>query len=83
MSAPSAVLLAGCLLLAAGGGWAVLGRLFRDEEQETRWDVAAALGLPVGLLLSALPGWLLSAAVPVPIGRVVLPLWFLVPALLL
>lgn len=83
VSAPSAVLLAGCLLLAAGGGWAVLGRLFRDEERETRWDVAAALGLPVGLLLSALPGWLLSAAVPVPIGRVVLPLWLLVPALLL
>lgn len=83
VSVTSGALLAGCLLLAAAGGWALLGRLLRDEEGGTRWDVAVALGLPVGLVVSALPGWLLSVARPVGIDRVVLPLWGLVPVVLL
>ncbi len=73
------------LLFAALGGAAVVARVFRDEPDEAlRGDVVLGLALPAGLVLAALPGWMLSAfsglplgrgeIVPVSIDRVVLPL---------
>ena len=85
MTVLAAVLFALALLLAGLGGAAAVARVFRDEaDVELRADVVLGLALPVGLVLAALPGWLLSAfsgirlgaseTAPVSIGRVVLPL---------
>jgi YYY domain-containing protein len=89
LSAPEAALpllfFALALLFAALGGAAVVARVFCDSrDDEGRTDVVLGLALPAGLLLAALPGWMLSAfsglrvgtgeIVPVSIGRVVLPL---------
>ncbi|HQR67590.1 MAG TPA: DUF2298 domain-containing protein [Thermoanaerobaculia bacterium] len=80
----STVLFALALLFAGLGGAAAVARVFRGEEDgELRADVIAGLAVPAGLVLAALPGWLLSAVsgvrlgpreiVPVSIDRVVLP----------
>ncbi|MFI5179780.1 MAG: DUF2298 domain-containing protein [Thermoanaerobaculia bacterium] len=89
MSAPEAALpllfFALALLFAALGGAAAISRVFRDApEDDSRADVVLGLALPAGLVLAALPGWMLSALsglrlgtgeiVPVSIDRVVLPL---------
>ncbi len=75
MSAASALLFAFVLLLATASGASVLARLLAGEEDDgSRLEVAFALGLPVGLALAALPGWLVSAFVRTPIGSVALPL---------
>ncbi len=75
MTVSSTVLFALALFLAGLGGAAAVARVFRDEpDPELRTDVIAGLALPVGLVLAALPGWLLSAAARVPIDTVVLPL---------
>ena len=61
MSVPSAFLLAVLLAGLWATGSAVLLRIGRGDEDEGLRDGALALGLPVGLVLLALPGWLLSA----------------------
>ena len=84
MTVLSTVLFALALLFAGLGGAAVVARVFRGEgDEELRTDVIAGLALPVGLVLAALPGWLLSAVsgvrigareiAPVSIDRVILP----------
>lgn len=84
MTVLSTVLFALALLFAGLGGAAAVARAFRGEGDEAlRSDVIAGLALPVGLVLAALPGWLLSAVsgvrfgmreiVPVSIDRVILP----------
>jgi YYY domain-containing protein len=73
------------LLLAGLGGAAAVARVFRSEgDADLRADVVIGLALPAGLVLAALPGWLLTAfslirigaseTAPVSIDRVVLPL---------
>lgn len=85
MTLLASVLFALALFLAALGGAAAVARVFRDEPDETlRNDVVLGLALPAGLVLAALPGWMLSALsglrmgtreiVPVSIDRVLLPL---------
>lgn len=85
MTLLASVLFALALLFAALGGAAAIARVFRDEADDAlRNDVVLGLGLPAGLVLAALPGWMLSAVsglrvgtrelVPVSIDRVVLPL---------
>src|SRR5262245_60409186 len=67
----SLLLLTLVLLFAGTAGAALLARLLRDgEEPELRADAVISFALPVGLILGALPGWLLSAFVRVPIGAV-------------
>jgi YYY domain-containing protein len=75
----TALLFAFVLLLAAASGAAVLARLFRGDEAdpESRADTVLSFALPVGLVLAALPGWLLSSIFYVPIGRLALPLAFI------
>lgn len=79
MTVSTALLFAFVLLLAAASGAAVLARLFRDDEADSasRADTVVSFALPVGLVLAALPGWLLSSFFYVPIGRLALPLAFL------
>ena len=79
MTVSTALLFAFVLLLAAASGAAVLARLFRDDEADaaSRADTVVSFALPVGLVLAALPGWLLSSIFYVPIGRLALPLAFL------
>ncbi|MGE5344913.1 MAG: DUF2298 domain-containing protein, partial [Acidithiobacillales bacterium] len=85
MTVFATVLFALALLLAGLGGAAAVARVFRSEEDaDLRADVVFGLALPAGLVLAALPGWLLSAfslirlganeTAPVSISRVVLPL---------
>lgn len=85
MTVLATVLFALALLLAGLGGAAAMARVFRNEEDaDLRADVVLGLALPAGLVLAALPGWLLSAVsglrfgageiVPVSMDRVVLPL---------
>ena len=58
----AAVLFALALALAGLGGAAAVARVFRDEsDTDLKTDVVVDLGLPAGLVLAALPGWLLSA----------------------
>jgi len=75
----TALLFAFVLLLAAASGAAVLARLFRGDDADpgSRADAVISFALPVGLVLAALPGWLLSSIFYVPIGRLALPLAFL------
>jgi len=75
----TALLFAFVLLLAAASGAAVLARLLQGDEAdaESRADSVLAFALPVGLVLAALPGWLLSSIFYVPIGRLALPLAFI------
>ncbi len=84
MTLVSTVLFALALLFAGLGGAAAVARVFRGEtDEQLRTDVIAGLALPVGLVLAALPGWLLSAVsgvrfgareiVPISIDRVILP----------
>lgn len=71
-AAPALFILA--ILFAGAGGTALLLRLFRDVvDEEARLESALALGIPVGLILLGLPGWLLSAFVRIPIAAVALP----------
>ncbi|MGZ5429121.1 MAG: hypothetical protein ACXWFS_08940, partial [Thermoanaerobaculia bacterium] len=79
MTLSTALLFAFVLLLAAASGAAVLARLFRGDEADAgaRADSVLSFALPVGLVLAALPGWLLSSIFYVPIGRLALPLAFL------
>jgi YYY domain-containing protein len=61
VSAASATLLAVLLVGLWATGTAVLLRIGRgDEDGEGLLDGAVALGLPVGLVLLAFPGWLLT-----------------------
>ncbi len=77
MTVASIVLFALALLLAGLGGAACVARVFRDEpDASLRSDVTLGLALPVGLVIAAFPGWLLSAAIRVPLDTVVLPLAF-------
>lgn len=57
----------------------MLARLFRDDDADpgSRADAVLSFALPVGLVLAALPGWLLSSIFFVPISRLALPLAFL------
>jgi YYY domain-containing protein len=75
----TALLFAFVLLLAAASGAAVLARLFRGDDADpgSRADAVISFALPVGLVLAAMPGWLLSSIFYVPIGRLALPLAFL------
>jgi uncharacterized membrane protein len=75
----TALLFAFVLLLAAASGAAVLSRLLQGDEADpgARADSVLAFALPVGLVLAALPGWLLSSIFYVPIGRLALPLAFI------
>jgi len=60
--ATPALLFASVLLLASASGAAVLARLLRgDDADGARAEAAFAFSMPVGLVLAALPGWLLSA----------------------
>ena len=79
MTVSTALLFAFVLLLTAASGAAVLARLFRDDgaDPASRADAVLSFALPVGLVLAALPGWLLSSIFYVPIGRLALPLAFL------
>lgn len=57
----------------------MLARLLQGDEADpgARADSVLAFALPVGLVLAALPGWLLSSIFYVPIGRLALPLAFI------
>ncbi len=79
MTVSTALLFAFVLLLTATSGAAVLARLFRDDagDAEARADSVLAFALPVGLVLAALPGWILSSIFFVSISRLALPLAFL------
>lgn len=67
MSVGSAILLTGLLLGLWATGTAVLLRVARgDADPDGARDGAVALGLPIGLLLFALPGWLLTVFGRVP-----------------
>ena len=76
MTVPTALLFAFVLLLAGASGAAVLARLFRGDEADpdSRADAVLSFALPVGLVLAATPGWLLSVFFYVPIARLALPL---------
>jgi YYY domain-containing protein len=63
------------LVYALAGGAALVARLLRAEpDAELRSDGALGLGLPLGLVIAAFPGWLLTIAARVPIARVAAPL---------
>jgi YYY domain-containing protein len=84
VTAASALLFASVLLLASASGAAVLARLLRgDDGDGARAEIAFAFSLPVGLVAAALPGWLLSGFLFVPIRALALPLAFLALAALL
>ena len=76
MTVLTALLFAFVLILAAASGAAVLARLFRDDgaDPDSRADSVLSFALPVGLVVAALPGWLLSSIFLVPIDRLALPL---------
>lgn len=75
MTLLSAILFLLALLFAGLGGAALLSRLFAHEpDAEVRFDACVSFAIPVGLILAALPGWLLSAFFRVPVRSVVLPL---------
>lgn len=76
MTALTALLFAFVLLLAGASGAAVLARLFRGDEADpdSRADAVLSFAIPVGLVLAAAPGWLLSAFLYVPITGIALPL---------
>ena len=75
MNVTSAILFAFVLLLAGASGAAVLARLLRgDDPDGTRAEVAFSFALPLGLVLAALPGWLVSAVFVTPVSRLALPL---------
>jgi len=76
---PTALLFAFVLLLAGASGAAVLARLFRGDEADpdSRADAVLSFAIPVGLVLAATPGWLLSSFFYVPIARLALPLAFI------
>ena len=63
MTVPTALLFAFVLLLAGASGAAVLARLFRGDEADpdSRADAVLSFAVPVGLVLAATPGWLLSS----------------------
>ncbi|MGZ5430493.1 MAG: DUF2298 domain-containing protein, partial [Thermoanaerobaculia bacterium] len=79
MTVPTALLFALVLLLAGASGAAVLARLFRGDEADpdSRADAVLSFAVPVGLVLAATPGWLLSSFFYVPIARLALPFAFL------
>jgi YYY domain-containing protein len=79
VTVPTALLFAFVLLLAGASGAAVLARLFRGDEADpdSRADAVLSFAVPVGLVLAATPGWLLSSFFHVPIARLALPLAFL------
>jgi YYY domain-containing protein len=67
VSAASAILLVVLLVGLWATGAAVLLRIGRGDEDEAGvLDGAVALGLPVGLVLFALPGWLLTTFGRIP-----------------
>jgi len=78
VTVPTALLFAFVLLLAGASGAAVLARLFRGDEADpdSRADAVLSFAIPVGLVLAATPGWLLSSFFFVPIARLALPLAF-------
>jgi YYY domain-containing protein len=79
VTVPSALLFAFVLLLAGASGAAVLARLLSGDEADpdSRADAVLSFAIPVGLVLAAMPGWLLSSFFYVPIARLALPLAFL------
>jgi YYY domain-containing protein len=79
VTVPTALLFAFVLLLAGASGAAVLARLLRGDEADpdSRADAVLSFAVPVGLVLAATPGWLLSSFFSVPIARLALPLAFL------
>jgi YYY domain-containing protein len=76
VTVPTALLFAFVLLLAGASGAAVLARLFRGDEADpdSRADAAVSFALPVGLVLAATPGWLLSSFFQPHIAGLALPL---------
>jgi YYY domain-containing protein len=71
VSAPSTILLAALLVGLWATGSAVLLRVGRgDGDEDGLRDAAIGLGLPVGLVLFALPGWLLTLSGRVPFAAV-------------
>jgi YYY domain-containing protein len=84
VTASSALFFTLALLFAGLGGGAVVSRLLANEtDLEARAEAAVAFGLPVGLILAALPGWLPTAFFRVSIDRVALPLGGILLAVLL
>jgi YYY domain-containing protein len=78
---PTALLFALVLLLAGASGAAVLARLFRGDEADagSRADAVLSFALPVGLVLAATPGWMLSAFFYGPDARLAVPLRLALP----
>jgi YYY domain-containing protein len=78
VTVPTVLLFAFVLLLAGASGAAVLARLLRGDEADpdSRADAVLSFAVPVGLVLAATPGWLLSSFLPVPITGLALPLAF-------
>lgn len=71
------------LVLLWGAGAALVHWLVRgDADPAAAADTAIGLGLPVGLVVAGLPGWVLSAAFAVPIGPVAVPAGLSAAALL-
>lgn|GEM_PF-1086605 len=71
MSAASAILLAVLLVGLWATGTAVLLRIGRgDPDAGGLRDGAVALGLPVGLVVLAFPGWLLTTFGRIPFGAI-------------
>lgn len=71
VSVGSAILLAGVLLGLWTTGAAILLRVARgDADPDGVRDGAVALGLPIGLALFALPGWMLTLGGRVPFALV-------------
>ncbi len=70
-----AILLLVFILVLLWGAGAVLIRwlLRSDADVAAVTDSAIGLGLPAGLLVAGVPGWLLSALFAVPIGSVAIP----------
>lgn len=77
MTLLSAILFLLALVFAGLGGAALLSRLFAGEsDAEVRFDASVSFAIPVGLILAAIPGWLLSGFFRVPVRSVALPLAF-------
>jgi YYY domain-containing protein len=73
---PAAPFLLFAILAVTGAiGAAVMSALLADEAaRPSPLDAALAFGIPIGLLIGVLPGWLLSAFLPISMTRGVLPL---------
>jgi YYY domain-containing protein len=76
VTTPTALLFALVLLLAGASGAAVLARLFRGDDADpgANADAVVSFALPVGLILAAIPGWMVSSFIYTPISGVAIPM---------